>query len=152
MLDRARFKVIAPKTLGVSPSPRYMHTMNFMPTLNYVAIYGGRNDMNMETVILSDLWVLKLHNLEWVKVQIGGQNLPNPRCNHCMIANGSRLFVFGGQGKNFHLFKNVLSIELDQDKIERRHPVIDKFTKSINKDIHKKKVEHVTNHVKFSDS
>ena len=69
-----------------------------------------------------------------------------------MISHGTRLFVFGGQGKDFHLFKNVLSIEMDQKKIERRHPVIDKFTKSINKDIHKKRVEHVTNHVKFTES
>ena len=45
-----------------------MHTISFMPKLNFVAIYGGRNDMNLETVILSDLWVLKLHNLEWVRV------------------------------------------------------------------------------------
>lgn len=42
--ERAKFKIIKPKTVGKPPPPRYMHTIDFFPGSNFVVVYGGRND------------------------------------------------------------------------------------------------------------
>mmetsp|Transcript_18274 Transcript_18274/g.28091 ORF Transcript_18274/g.28091 Transcript_18274/m.28091 type:complete len:93 (-) Transcript_18274:158-436(-) len=65
--SRPVFKIIKPKTLGAGPAPRYMHTIDFVPQLGIVTIFGGRNDFLQETQILFDLYILRLHNLEWVR-------------------------------------------------------------------------------------
>lgn len=67
-IDRAKLKIIKPKTFGEGPCPRYMHTSNFMPKLGLFIIYGGRNDFLPKMQILNDMFVLKLHTLEWTKV------------------------------------------------------------------------------------
>jgi|TARA_B110000285_G_scaffold98912_1_gene112753 hypothetical protein len=64
----AKFRIIRPKTIGAPPEPRFMHTISFVPRLSVVTLYGGRNDAKKDAPILSDLWILKLSNLEWVKV------------------------------------------------------------------------------------
>ena len=92
------FRIFEPKVLGKPPTERYMHTMNYMTQLNVITIYGGRNDFLAKKIILDDLWLLKLHNMEWVKVQIGGDNLPIARCNHTSYGNGTELIISGGQG------------------------------------------------------
>lgn len=43
-IGRPSFKIFKPKTLGEPPCPRYMHSLNYMPSLNKVILYGGRND------------------------------------------------------------------------------------------------------------
>ena len=42
-----------------------MHTINFISFLSFVVIYGGRNDYNINAPVLSDLWIIKLENLEY---------------------------------------------------------------------------------------
>ena len=64
------------------PPARYMHTMDYVMKLGFIVIYGGRNDFLPDNQILSDIWILKLNNLEWQQVGIGGSLLPRPRCNH----------------------------------------------------------------------
>ena len=41
---RAKFKIDQPQTVGASPPARYMHSIDYMPRMGLVAIYGGRND------------------------------------------------------------------------------------------------------------
>lgn len=96
-----KFKIFKPKTGGIGPSARYMHTSNFMPKLGLYVIYGGRNDFLPKMQILNDMFVLKLHTLEWVKVQPGGEVLPVGRANHCSLVYGTELIIFGGQGYDF---------------------------------------------------
>lgn len=43
-IGRPSFRIFRPKTMGESPCPRYMHSMNLIPALNKVVLYGGRND------------------------------------------------------------------------------------------------------------
>ena len=90
-----------------------MHTIDFVPNLNIVTIYGGRNDFAGKTAVYSDLWVLRLGKLEWFEAKIGGNHLPIPRCNHCSVVNDTELIICGGQGKDFGLIKDILTIELD---------------------------------------
>jgi hypothetical protein len=123
-IGRPNFKIFKPKTLGSPPTPRYMHTMNFIPRLNQVVLYGGRNDFLPNSQVLGDLFLLKLHNLEWVKVSVGGDNLPIERCNHCSLVNGTELIIFGGMNKSFQLTKDMIIFELAQDKVKRTSPYV----------------------------
>ena len=42
-VGRASFKIFKPKTLGMPPCARYMHSINLVPKLNQLVIYGGRD-------------------------------------------------------------------------------------------------------------
>jgi len=66
--SKPSFRIFKPKTIGKLPTERYMHSMDYMPALNFLLVYGGRNDFLAQNVVLDDLWLLKLGNLEWVKV------------------------------------------------------------------------------------
>ena len=98
---RASFKIDKPLTKGVAPGARYMHTINYIPKQSLVAIYGGRNDHMSSSQVYDDLWILKLFNMEYVKVQIGGSTLPISKFNHCSVVNGSQLIILGGQSNQF---------------------------------------------------
>ena len=50
-----------------------MHSLTHVPSENILALFGGRDDYSMPNVIFNDLWALRLNNLEWLKVEIGGQ-------------------------------------------------------------------------------
>lgn len=93
---RAAFKIIEPPTVGTPPDPRCMHTINYAPKLSLAVVYGGRNDAKVSGPVLDDIWVLKLYNLEWVRVQVGGVEIPRPRCNHTAFMNETQLIVCGG--------------------------------------------------------
>ena len=62
-----KFRIIRPKTLGTPPGPRYMHTVDYIADIGVVVVYGGRNDFDRNPV-LSDIFALKLYNMEWIKV------------------------------------------------------------------------------------
>jgi hypothetical protein len=79
------------------------------------------------------MFVLKLHTMEWVKVFPGGDHLPVGRANHCSFVSGSELIICGGQGYDFQLLKDICSIELDQEKISRINPIMEKFAQSVKK-------------------
>lgn len=85
---RAKFHILAPETIGQAPEARYQHAMAYIPNLSLVVIHGGRNDKR-KIPIFDDLWLIKLHNLEYVRVQIGGARYMTPRCNHCAFINES---------------------------------------------------------------
>ena len=74
-----------------------------MPKVGIIVCHGGRNDSLPKDQILSDIFVLKLHNLEWVKALVGGYNVPIPRANHAAFVSQSELILMGGQGKNFSM-------------------------------------------------
>ena len=110
-------------TLGRSPPGRFMHTMDHCIKGNSVVLYGGRNDQ-LSTPILSDLWILKLDNLEWVEAKVGGQHLAIPRFNHASFMNDSELIICGGQNRHFSYEKDYLTIELDQLLVDRINPIM----------------------------
>lgn len=55
---------IKPETKGISPLPRYGHSMDFSQELNYVIIHGGKND-NEPLVYFNDVHLLNVDNLNW---------------------------------------------------------------------------------------
>ena len=128
---RAKFKIDKPKMTGRSPPARYMHSIDYIARLGLVAIYGGRDDTLPDHPILDDLWVIKLFNMEYLRVQVGGSAKPSPRCNHCSFVNGSELIVCGGQGAGFKLSKAVEKIELDQELIDKTNPILSNLSSNI---------------------
>ena len=101
-LCRPKFRISEPETSGKSPPPRYMHSLTYLKESNVLALYGGRDDMASKgNIILSDLWVLKMYNLEWVKVNIGGSLTPLSRYNHTAFSHNSALWILGGMDQNW---------------------------------------------------
>jgi len=57
----------------MKPTPRYSATMDYIPKIRCVAIYGGRNDNNNAKPIFDDVWLLKVENLEYQRMVLGGK-------------------------------------------------------------------------------
>jgi hypothetical protein len=62
-----------------------MHSFDFVSKFGFIALYGGRNDFLNENQIFSDLWILKLHNLNWTLVNLEEQAQQIPRFNHASL-------------------------------------------------------------------
>ena len=80
------------KTEGKLPKGRKDHTMNYLYTMNVIAIYGGIDE---KTRYLDTLSIINLKNLQWLDVTIKGYNKPG-RAKHCSCEYKSKLIIFGG--------------------------------------------------------
>ena len=121
-----------PKTIGKSPCPRFMHSMDYFKDANALVICGGRNDQLPSEKILNDIWLLKLNNLEWQKVLIGGYHYVEPRFNFASVILGSKLIIAGGIGYDYKLLKDYQEFEMDQTIIKKKF-------------VHKNKMEYLRN-------
>ena len=99
--------------LGKPPTARHSHSINFISKLGIVVIYGGRNDTLGKFPVLSDVWLIKLHNMNYQEVLIGGLNMPNPRCSHASFVNETELIICGGQGEGFRYLKDIEKVNFD---------------------------------------
>ena len=122
---RFAFKAFKPETIGRSPPARYMHSMDFIPKICMVAIFGGRNDNSVNSPVLDDIWLIGLHNLEYIEVKVAGAITPTPRCGHSTYVNGSELIVCGGIDNNFKYRKDMQFFELNQDQIQKTTPTVE---------------------------
>ena len=61
-----------------------MHTMTYFIERSLVTISGGRNDQ-LSKIVLSDLWIIRLDDLEWCKVEIKNSMKMGPRYNHSAV-------------------------------------------------------------------
>lgn len=98
--------------------------MDYVMKLGFLVVYGGRNDFLREHQILSDIWILKLSNLEWQSVGFGGSMLPRPRCNHASFVVQTQLIICGGMDNEFKLQKDLFHVELDQSRVDRTSPFL----------------------------
>lgn len=121
--QRFTFKALKPETIGRSPPPRYMHSMDFIPKICMVAIFGGRDDNSMRCPVLDDLWLIGLHNLQYIEVKLGGKINPTPRCGHSTYVNGSELIICGGIDNCFKYRKDMQFFELSQDQVTKTTPL-----------------------------
>ena len=93
--------------------------MDYYREGNFIVIAGGRNDSIPQDKILNDLWILKLNNLEWQRVLLGGNEYPKQRFNFGSCILGSKLILAGGIGHDYKLLKDFQEIELDQKKVKK---------------------------------
>ena len=93
------------KSQGQPPSPRFGHTMAFLPCNNSIIIAGGRNDSlsatNM-TPFLDDLTLFMLDQKVWlnVKYSVNSERIAHMG-NHCMgvVSDNEayeKILIFGG--------------------------------------------------------
>lgn len=143
-IGRACFKIFKPKTVGAGPCARYMHSFNYLPKLNKAVIYGGRNDFLPGEQILGDVFILKLNCLEWERVNVGGSLLPSERCNHSTLVNGTELIICGGQNQHFQLIKDMMVMQLGQDKVQRVSPYVIKMANSLKTEIKNAEVRRIS--------
>ncbi len=84
----------SPKTYGQGPSPRESHTCvaykNNDGTSPRLFIYGG-----MSGVRLSDLWILYVNTMMWIKPNVSGV-IPLPRSLHTATLVNNKMFIIGG--------------------------------------------------------
>ena len=104
------------KTNGTPPSPRYCHTMDFYEKSNFLIIHGGRNDYLSSNSALDDTFILDLHNLGWVKIQLYS-NIPNfkvfSRYGHKSILFSNKLIILGGVNNNNYIGSCLFIVNLD---------------------------------------
>jgi hypothetical protein len=102
--------------------------MTHFPSLNLLAIYGGRNDdlykVN-KTAMLGDLFVLELDTFTWASVKLQG-DAKGPRCSHVAGALGTKLIIFGGISFNKYSASETHIIELDPTLASRLQKNYDK--------------------------
>ena len=101
------------------PPARYMHSMTYIKGRAIITICGGRND-RLRSVVLGDLWVLRLDNLQYCKVRIASEVQMQPRYNHTAAQFGTKLIVFGGFNKKMTLDMSAQEFELDGATVDLR--------------------------------
>lgn len=111
---------VRPVTAGQQPLPRYQHAMEYFRDSNVLVIAGGRNDQLHQERVLNDIWILKLNNLEWQQVKLGGIEYIKPRFNFASAIIGTKLIMAGGLGHDFRFLQDYQEIELDQTKVKRK--------------------------------
>lgn len=102
---------------GPSPSARYGHSMHYSPELNFVVLFGGRNDSfgAIQNCIFNDIWILRLNLLQWVQVESHGE-VPDKRYNHCSTLLGTQLIIFGGINGNTYTNSSLYIWEMEKVK------------------------------------
>lgn len=122
-----------PKTSGISPSPRFQHSMAFNDKLNVIVVFGGRIDVNNSNAYtcFNDVFLLKMDSLTWITVQVLG-NVPVPRSGHSFASLGTKVYLFAGVGTNTYCSSDLYSLEL--------HP---KVTRQLIEEEERRKVREV---------
>lgn len=75
---------IKAETAGRSPSPRYLHSMNFYEEGNFIIIYGGKNDANSDSQVLKDIFLFEVSRFEWIEIKVFSDSAIKVyrRCGH----------------------------------------------------------------------
>ena len=110
------------ETKGISPSPRYMCSLNFFEEGNYLIIHGGRNDLENKSSAFNDTFVFELYRLEWVKVVFSDDIKALHRYNHGAAVVGKNLIIFGGMNGNHFLGSGLFVVNLDPENVSQNNP------------------------------
>lgn len=99
------------QTEGRAPMARFQHSMVFCEMLGVIVVQGGRN-YNHKNEFLSDLHLLKLDNMNWIKCSFYGPN-KDPRGGHHMFVQDTKLYVFGGYNSKGYVPTDINILELN---------------------------------------
>ena len=115
-----------PVIKGAPPTPRHMAVMDYNKTLNFIAIYGGKDSFH----IFNDLYILDIMNFEWIKIDLFGPHSISGRMGHCGGIINEKMYIFGGcDENNKYPSAKVLCIELDLLRNKKLSKIFD-FAKS----------------------
>lgn len=106
---------IHPETEGKPPCPRYMHSMTFIPSSNFLFVFGGYNDF----AYFNDCFLLSLNSLSWMSCKLYGAS-PAPRASHCALWHGSQVILFGGINSEGFLSVDIAAFEFDSKQAKEK--------------------------------
>ena len=113
---------VRPETTGITPFPRYGHTMEYYQSMKILVIFGGRNEFNSfkdKSYCSNEIAILKISdNLTWLNLSVYGQ-LPEPRYSHCSAFLSSQLLIFGGISEINYCNASVWALEFDLKEISK---------------------------------
>jgi len=99
-----------PTLKGAAPSARGGHTAvlaEYQMIIFGGHYYGGSSKFEY----LNDTHVLDIETSTWHHVRCAG-DVPEPRYAHSSIVIGTKMFVFGGRGKDGEHFKDIHFLDL----------------------------------------
>eukprot|EP00828_Plagiopyla_frontata_P048363 TRINITY_DN9240_c0_g1_i2.p2 TRINITY_DN9240_c0_g1~~TRINITY_DN9240_c0_g1_i2.p2 ORF type:complete len:148 (-),score=31.77 TRINITY_DN9240_c0_g1_i2:61-504(-) len=70
--------------------------MLYLNKFGLLMIYGGKNDTMYEAACLSDLYMLRLSNFNWIKINYFNNAKELPKADHFAFAVDTKIFTFGG--------------------------------------------------------
>jgi len=101
VFDTSSFSWTQPRTAGFAPSPRYGHSLTFIPSTGQVVVFGGAcfdEEVGCLTY-LDDVKILDSSSMIWSRPSLSGKT-PSPRFMHsaCLV-EGERIVISGGWGR-----------------------------------------------------
>jgi hypothetical protein len=103
-------------TEGKPPTARYGHWLHYHPKMNTLVIFGGKTDKKINA-IWNDIFLLRMDNFLWIKVDIKGYKL-GPWANFASSLVKSKLIIFGGISESMWPSNQFYVVELDETKVE----------------------------------
>ncbi|CAL1296169.1 unnamed protein product [Larinioides sclopetarius] len=103
-LDTISLRWVTPKFNGRPPCGRFNHTA--VACNDGIYIIGGHRSFSKKRINeMNDVWKFSLDTFAWAQITPKGRQ-PCPRSEHCCVAVGDRLFVFGGKSTRRSLLRN----------------------------------------------
>lgn len=110
--DDYEWQWISPTSIGdAAPPSRVAHAQAAVG--NNIYVFGGRNGIEMGENAMNDMWMLQIvlddtetknsATIRWTQIISQGDNIPEARSFHKMIAVGTNIYMFGGCGSNGRL-------------------------------------------------
>ena len=108
-------------TVGRGPQPRSQHSAAVFGS--YFVVFGGRSNNifseSMKNVAFNDLHLLNISSREWVSLALFGEELPESRWGHSMVATNSSILLFGGMNLKHYCPSAVYEFSSNQKKLKR---------------------------------
>lgn len=107
-------QLVIPKTTGTPPCPRFLHSMVYCSSFNYLLVFGGRVDVKHTTqyTCFNDVHIFDIDNLLWISTKVNG-NVPRLRSGHCAAMMGTEMFIFGGVSNTCYCSSEMYKLEIN---------------------------------------
>ena len=116
---RGECRWITPETEGTPPSARFQHSMVYCRNMNFITIFGGRNNQAEDPCLcFNDVHILNIDTMLWAVVKPFGI-LPTPRSLHTADFIDCTLFIFGGSSSKSFANSDLYIIEFDQNVVRK---------------------------------
>ncbi|KAF8776961.1 Kelch domain-containing protein 3 [Argiope bruennichi] len=112
-LDTISMRWVTPKCTGRTPCGRFSHTA--VVCNNEMYVIGGHRSFSKKKINeLNDVWKFNPNTHVWTQITAKGRR-PCPRSEHCCVAIGDRLFLFGGKSTRRNFLRNYDHCIVHQD-------------------------------------
>ena len=94
---------------GLKPIGRKLHSLDYLPELNSLILFGGKDSKEM---VINEIHLLNLQTLCWMAVEVMGNNLTKCRFGHASLIHEGKLIIASGEAaqKTIDWFSGQLEI------------------------------------------